>query len=98
MRGIIEKILTNDLMVFGKLDRMDIMNIENILRFVSRSKVEVCGYSSIAKNTGVSVYKVREYLRLLEQTFLVRVVLPYGTNVLREPKILYSLPFRAYFA
>lgn len=98
MRNIIEKIVNYDLLTFGKLDRSDILNVNGILRFISRSPVDVCSYSLIARNTGVSKYKATEYVHLLEQTFLLRVILPYGPNVVKEPKILYSLPFRAYFA
>ena len=77
---------------------MDIINIGNILRFMSRSPVDVCNYSVISRNTGITKYKVQEYIGLLEQTFLLKVMLPYGSNVTREPKILYRLPFRSYFS
>jgi len=98
IKNIVEKILNHDLLLFGKLSAEDVMNIGGVLRFISRSSVDVCGYSMIARNTGITKYKAREYVGLLEQAFLLKIVMPYGSNVTREPKILYALPFRAYFA
>jgi len=90
IRNIVEKIINHDLLIYGKLNHEDIINIRNILRFISRSPVDVCNYSVISQNTGITKYKVHEYVGLLEQTFLLKVMLPYGSNVTREPKILYS--------
>jgi len=98
IRNIVEKMINNDLLIYGKLNREDIINISHILRFISRSPVDSCNYSVISNNTGVTKYKVQEYIGLLEQTFLLKVMLPYGSNVTREPKILYRLPFRSYFS
>lgn len=98
LRNIAEKMVNRDLLSFGKLGNQDIMAILSMLRFISRSGVDVCSYSSIAKNTGTTRYKAQLYLSLLEKAFLMRIILPYGTNVTKEPKILYSLPFRAHFA
>jgi len=98
IRNIVEKIINHDLLIYGKLNHEDIINIRNILRFISRSPVDVCNYSVISQNTGITKYKVHEYVGLLEQTFLLKVMLPYGSNVTREPKILYRLPLRSYFS
>lgn len=98
IRNIVEKMINNDLLIYGKLNREDIINISHVLRFISRSPVDGCNYSVISKNTGVTKYKVQEYIGLLEQTFLLKVMLPYGSNVTREPKILYRLPLRSYFS
>lgn len=98
IQNIVEKMISNDLTVFGKLNNEDILKISAILRFISRSNIDVCSYSSIAKNTNITKYKVQEYLKLLEQVFLIKVISPYGSNVTKEPKIVYTLPFRVHFA
>ncbi|GFO98023.1 hypothetical protein ig2599ANME_2234 [groundwater metagenome] len=98
IRNIVEKIINHDLLIYGKLNMEDIINIGNILRFISRSPVDVCNYSVISRNTGITKYKAQEYIGLLEQAFLLKVMLPYGPNVTMEPKILYRLPFRSYFS
>jgi predicted AAA+ superfamily ATPase len=98
IRNIVEKMINNDLLIYGKLNKEDIINISHILRFISRSTVDGCNYSVISNNTGVTKYKVQEYIGLLEQTFLLKVMLPYGSNVTREPKILFRLPLRSYFS
>jgi len=96
--NIVEKIVSQDLPTFGKISRQDVINIMSILRFVSRSSIDVCSYSSIAKNTGISAYKAREYVQMLCQAFILMEILPSGTNVLREPKIVCALPFRSHLA
>jgi len=98
LRSISDKIINRDLLAFGKLEQADLLNIQALLRFVSRSGVDVCSYSSIAKNTGITKYKAQAYLSLLEKAFLTKIILPYGTNTTKEPKILCSLPFRPHFA
>ncbi len=76
-----------------------IISIYKISRtFISRSHVDVCNYSVISRNTVITKYKAQEYIGLLEQAFLLKVMLPYGSNVTMEPKILYRLPFRSYFS
>ncbi|WP_456443289.1 hypothetical protein [Caldithrix abyssi] len=42
-------------------------------------------------------YKAERYVQLLERTFILNVVMPIGTNVLREPKITMNLPYRLLF-
>lgn len=98
IKNIVEKIINRDLISFGKLDATDIENVERMLRFISRSGVDVCGPSAIAKNLGITRYKAQKYLGLLEHAHLLKMVLPYGSNVLKEPKVLYVPPFRAHFA
>lgn len=98
LRNIVEKIVNKDLLAVGRLDNADLQSISAILRFMSRAGVEVCSYSSVAKNTGTTKYKAQYYLSLLEKAFVVKIVPPYGTNITKEPKILYALPFRQHFA
>ncbi len=98
IKNVVEKILTTDLPVFGKLGREEIADVRSILMFISRSSIEVCSYSSISKNIGIGKHKAIKYTALLEHAFILRRLFPYGTNITKEPKIVYELPFRAYFS
>lgn len=76
------------------LSMKDLINIEQVLRFMGRSPIEGINYSSIAQNVGITKYKAQQYLQLLEKAFLVQTVLPIGTNVLKEPKVFMEIPYR----
>ncbi len=96
--NVLEKIIHQDLPVIAKLDKEDTMSIMRMLRFISASGVDGISYSSIATNCGIQKHKVIEYVALLQKAFVLQVVLPAGTNVMKEPKILVALPFRTHLA
>jgi len=79
----------NDNISMGELDI-----IKKLVKFAALSKVDGISYTSISKNLGVTKYKAEQYVKLLEQAFILQAVLPEGTNVLKEPKILLNLPYR----
>lgn len=64
------------------------------VKFIGLSAVDGINPSSLAKNLKITNYKAEQYLKLLEQAFIVYRVMPRGTNVLKEPKILLNLPYR----
>ena len=64
------------------------------MKFISKSYVDGINYSSISRNVGITKYKAESYIRLLEKAFVLNVVFPIGTNVLKEPKVLMCLPIR----
>jgi predicted AAA+ superfamily ATPase len=64
------------------------------VKFIGTSSVDGINPSSLAKNLSITHYKAEQYLQLLEQAFIVHRIMPRGTNVLREPKILLNLPYR----
>ena len=51
----------------------------------------------MAANVGITKYKAAKYLEALEAAFVMQRVLPAGTNVLREPKVLLVPPIRLLF-
>jgi len=95
--NILNKVIHRDLVETGKITREEIRDLKKIIKFIGVSPVEDVSYSSVARNTGVSKYKVEKYITLLEKSFVVNVVFPKGTNVIREPKILMNLPYRLIF-
>ncbi len=65
-----------------------------MLRFIGRSSVDGINYSSLSRNIGITKYKAESYINLLKKAFVLQVVFPTGTNVMRESKVLMRLPFR----
>ncbi len=75
----------------------DVSNIEKTFSFIGKSPIDGINYSSVAHNTGITKYKAKKYLKLLQQSFLIFIVFPKGTNVLKEPKIFMEIPYRLLF-
>jgi predicted AAA+ superfamily ATPase len=93
--NILNTVVYKDIPRINKSISMEDLNIiSKLVKFIGLSSVDGISYSSIAKNLGVTKYKAEQYISLLEQAFITQVVLPEGSNVLKEPKILLSLPYR----
>ncbi len=71
--------------------------VRQILLFIGRSESEGINYSNISKNSQIAKAKVQKYVELLEKAFVLKHVLPKGTNITKEPKILFALPYRLFF-
>ncbi|OGR59499.1 MAG: hypothetical protein A2X36_09050 [Elusimicrobia bacterium GWA2_69_24] len=92
--GILEKVIRQDIPSVAGLRMDELGVIEKLLRFIGRSASDGISYSSVARNLGITKYKAEQYIGLLEKAFVLNPVLPIGTNVLREPKVLMSPPLR----
>lgn len=91
---ILETIINKDLILTGKVTPEEAMEIRRLVTFIGNSPVEDMNYTTIAKNLGITRYKAEKYLDLLERAFILKRMVPAGTNVLKEPKILFGLPYR----
>ena len=96
--AIVDKIIQKDMLATARLSGEDILQIRSVLLFLARAGVEGCSYSSISQNLGITKYKSQQYIALLHSASLIHVVLPYGVNVLPEPKILFTPVLRANLA
>ena len=96
LKNIIERIINYDLANIKSLTLNDRLKLKQTLNFLANIKGGDISITSLAKNIGVTKYKMESYTNLLEKTFLIHRVEPFGTNVLREPKILLNLPLRIY--
>ena len=93
-RSILETIINNDLVIKERVSLEESLEIRRMLTFIGKSFAEGISYSSIAENCGITKYKSEKYVSLLEKAFVLRPVLPKGTNVTKEPKILIAPPYR----
>jgi predicted AAA+ superfamily ATPase len=95
LKHILNAVIYKDIPRINKNITMEELNIINkLVKFAAVSQVDGLNYSSIANNLGITKYKAEQYVSLLEQAFILQVVWPQGTNVLKEPKILLNLPYR----
>ncbi len=94
LRNILDKIIYRDIPLVAKLTTNELELIKKTLDFIGKSQVDGINYSSLSNNLKITKYKAEQYAKLLEKAFVINIVLPEGTNVLREPKIVMNLPFR----
>ena len=94
LANILDKVVARDLPTVVRLAVDELDHIRRLLRFLGRSGVDGISYSSLSRNLGITKYKAEQYVDCLEQAFVVHRIMPVGTNVLREPKILLAPPCR----
>ncbi|MCK5517463.1 MAG: AAA family ATPase [Desulfobulbaceae bacterium] len=94
LANILKKILQRDIPSITSLLVEEISLMEKMLKFIGKSGVDGINYSSISRNVGITKYKAESYLNLLAQALVLHVIFPKGTNVMREPKVLLSPPYR----
>jgi len=97
LRSILGTVLQRDIPNVAKVTYQDVNLIGKALTFIGRSDVDGVNPTTIANNLGITRYKAAEYVDLLCQAFILIIVDPAGTNVLREPKILMQVPYRMLF-
>ena len=94
LRNILEKIIRRDIPSVAGVRVSEIDTIEKVLKFIGKSPVDGINFTSVSQNIGITKYKAEQYIRLFEKAFVLNLVFPKGTNILKEPKILMYLPFR----
>ncbi|MCF7972995.1 MAG: AAA family ATPase [Phycisphaerae bacterium] len=94
LQAIQDKVIYKDVPSVLRLAVEEIDILKRLIRFVGLSEVDGINYSSLSQNLGITKYKAEQYVRCLEQAFILVQVFPKGTNVLREPKVLLTPPYR----
>jgi predicted AAA+ superfamily ATPase len=97
LENILEKIITSDIPMIGRLLTNELPILKKMVRFIGSSPSDGINYSSISNNLKITKYKAEQYVHLLERAFVLKCVMPAGTNVMKEPKILMRLPYRLLF-
>jgi predicted AAA+ superfamily ATPase len=86
LEAIIAKDIPNSLRL--RVDELDILR--RMIAFIGRSKVDGINYSSLSSNLGITKYKAEQYAAAFENAFILQRIFPAGTNVLKEPKVLFE--------
>jgi predicted AAA+ superfamily ATPase len=94
LETMLNTIIARDIPKVARLHTDELEVIRKLMRFIGRSAIDGINYSSLSRNLGITKYKAEQYVGLLEKAFVLQRAFPAGTNVLREPKVLMSLPFR----
>ena len=96
--NIINKIIERDLIYSEDIAAKDIFYLKNILKFLANSPSGEISFSTIASNLQISHFLAVKYITAFEKAYILNVIYPKGTNIKKEPKILFSLPFRSYLS
>jgi hypothetical protein len=94
LQNILEKIISWDIPMVKAISQQEVEIIRKMVRFIGSAKVEGISYSALSNNLGITKYKAEQYVRLLQDAFVLQVIFPKGANVLKEPKIIMFLPYR----
>lgn len=97
LRNILNTIIYKDIPRIGRLLTEELDKIDRLVRFIGLSGIDGINASSLAANVHITKYKAEQYLTLLERAFVLHRVMPMGSNVLKEPKIVMALPYRLLF-
>lgn len=87
--NIIDSYLKKDILFFFSQD--EIVWFKKIFQKIVLDLWSIFSYESLATNLGISIYKVKKYLKFLENSFLIYPVYPFFTDKTKEysknPKI-----------
>ena len=97
LQNILNTIILKDIPQIAKLNVEELDLIEKTVAFIGKSSIDGINYSSISRNIGITKFKARSYINILQKAFILCSIMPKGTNVLKEPKILLMPPFRLLF-
>lgn len=94
LKNILETVIYKDIARVSQTSMEELDTIMRMLSFIGKSGIDGINYSSLSKNLGITKYKAEQYTGLLERAFILQRVMPEGTGVLKEPKIVMALPCR----
>ncbi|MBU4306136.1 MAG: AAA family ATPase [Candidatus Omnitrophica bacterium] len=95
--NILQTVIYKDIARASKITMNELDIIRKLVSFVGKSAIDGINYSSLSRNLGITKYKAEQYTALLERAFILHRVMPQGTGVLKEPKIVMALPYRLLF-
>lgn len=97
LENILQTVIYKDIARAFKITMNELDTIRKMVSFIGKSGIDGINYSSLSRNLGITKYKAEQYTVLLERAFILYSVMPHGTGVLKEPKIVMALPYRLLF-
>lgn len=94
LRNIVETVIYKDIARVSNAGMGELDAVGRMLAFIGKSGIDGINYSSLSRNLGITKYKAEQYAALLERAFVLHRVMPEGTGVLKEPKIVMAPPYR----
>ncbi len=96
-KNILNKIIYRDIPLTNSLKTEELETIKKMTAFIGKAEIDGINFTTLSNNLKITKYKAEQYSKLLEKAFVLNIVTPKGTNVLKEPKILMNPPYRLLF-
>ncbi|MFH0771427.1 MAG: AAA family ATPase [Candidatus Omnitrophota bacterium] len=97
LENVLQTVIYKDIARASKIAMNELDTIRKMVSFIGKSGIDGINYSSLSRNLGITKYKAEQYTALLECAFILYRVMPHGTGVLKESKIVMALPYRLLF-
>ena len=98
LENVVRTVIMKDIPRMGNVSMAELDMMEKMLTFIGRSSIDGINYSTLSRNLGITKYKAEQYIGFFEKAFILQRVYPRGTNVLKEPKVVMSVPYRLLYA
>ncbi len=82
--ALIDNYINKD--IVGLLNKEDIEKFRNLTQIVAGQTAQILSYNQLSGDTGVYFEKVKHFLSVLEETFLIKRIYPYYSNLTTELK------------
>ena len=91
LRSIFDLYVKKELVNYLKLEKL--LGIKNLIEYLAINHGQKIKYEEAAERCTLKQYEVKEYIEILKETFLIRIVRPFFTNKNKElikiPKIYF---------
>ena len=94
LRANLDKIIRFDIPRLRILTTDELPRILKTFTFIARAPGTDINPNVISHNLKITRYKAEQYVKLLEDAFILMRAMPAGTNVMKEPKVFCSIPYR----
>ncbi|MCK4667839.1 ATP-binding protein [Candidatus Dependentiae bacterium] len=98
LKNVLDRVIKEDIASIHTLSLRDLQDITDLLSFIGKSPIDGINYSSLSQNIGITKYKAKQYVEILEKAFILNYIMPTGTNIKKESKIVMTLPFRLLYS
>jgi len=91
LKSIIDSVFEKDLVKFIKQEK--VLDIEKLVLYLSKNIGSLFSYEGLSENLGIKLKDVKNYLNLLEKSYLIFKLNPFYT----DKKLEYSKKQKIYF-
>ena len=97
-KNVIDTVVEKDIPLSHKVNSDDIFYLKKAIEFIALAQADGVNVTSLSKNLTLSKHKAQKYIEILTKAFILNSSTPYGSNIMKEPKILMYLPNRLIYS
>ncbi len=89
--SIFDQYFKKDIVDFLHFEVEDVLNLKKMVQILAASQSQLLHFAHLGRELGCSLYKVKEYFNILQETFLLAALPSYFTNkhkeIIKSPKV-----------